>query len=352
MKMTMKFASLMVMGIFGTSCATATRAQESVTVASPGGAYQQSLRAAVFEPFTKATGIQVNVVTAEAQEQIARLRAMAQTGSVNWDVIILGDIEAHAKRVTSITDDMSGFCRQLNEKNLLPGACDSTGLNLDYGVTYLVSNGDKYPKGAPTNWADFWDTKRFPGGRALPDFGDPWRVMAVALVADGVPVNQLFPLDVNRALHKLDQIRPQITMWWRTGDQSIQGFRSGQYTSGMMWKTRASVLQKEGRNVKSSFDGAIMISDRAMIPKGAPHKAAAEKLLAFFAHSLAAQAKHCENLGCVPVSADAMKMMSPDAQKNLPSPDQLHTKFITPNTEWINANRDSLLEKWDTWIQQ
>ncbi|PQV42983.1 extracellular solute-binding protein [Paraburkholderia sp. BL21I4N1] len=352
MKLIAKFVSVLLLGGFGLCCAQASRAEDSITVATPGGAYQQSLRSSLFEPFTKATGIQVNVVTAEAQEQIARLRAMAQTGSVNWDVIILGDIEAHAKRVTSITEDMTGFCHQITGKSLLPGACDSTGLNLDYGVTYLVYNGDKYPKGGPSTWTEFWDTKRFPGGRALPDFGDPWRVMAVALVADGVPLNQLFPLDVNRALHKLDQIKPQITMWWRTGDQSIQGYRSGQYSSGMMWKTRASVLQKEGLNIKSSFDGAIMISDRAMIPKGAPHKAAAEKLLAFFANSLAVQAKHCENLGCVPASADAMKMMSPDAQKNLPSAEELHTKFIAPNAEWINANRDSLLERWNAWVQQ
>ncbi|TCF96483.1 hypothetical protein BZM26_37440 [Paraburkholderia strydomiana] len=347
-----KFVRLLAFGGLVLCCAMPSRAEESVTVATPGGAYQQSLRANLFDPFTKVTGIKVNVVTAEAQEQIARLRAMAQTGSVNWDVIILGDIEAHANRVKNITEDMSGLCQKITGKSLLPGACDSTGLNLDYGVTYLVYNGDKYPKGGPTNWTGFWDTKRFPGGRALPDFGDPWRVMAVALVADGVPLNQLFPLDVNRALHKLDQIKPHITMWWRTGDQSIQGYRSGQYSSGMMWKTRASVLQKEGLNVKSSFDGAIMISDRAMIPKGALHNAAAEKLLEFFANSPATQAKHCENLGCVPVSTDAMKMMSPDAQKNLPNSDELHTRFIVPNTAWINANRDSLLEQWNAWVQQ
>lgn len=352
MKSIKQLAGLLAIGGFTLCCAMTSRAEESVTVALEGGSYQQSLRTSLFEPFTKATGIQVNVVTATAQEQIARLRPMAQSRSVNWDVVILGDIEAHADPVKAITEDMSGFCQKVAGKGLLSGACDSAGLDLDYGVTYLAYNGDQFPKGGPTNWKEFWDTKRFPGGRALPDFNDPWRVMAVALMADGVPASQLFPLDVDRALRKLDQIRPQVSMWWKTGDQSIQGYRSGQYTAGMIWKTRASVLQKEGRNIKSSFDGAIMISDRAMIPKGAPHKAAAEKLLAFFAASPAAQAKHCENLGCVPVSTDAMKLMSPDTQKGLPTTDALRARLISPKVGWINANRDRLLERWNAWIQQ
>ncbi|MEM5290280.1 extracellular solute-binding protein [Paraburkholderia sabiae] len=347
-----KLIRFLTIGGFVLCQATTSRAEETITVASPGGAYQQSLRNNVFDPFTRATGIQVNVVTAEAQEQIARLRAMAQTGSVNWDLIILGDIEAHADRVKAITEDMTGFCQKLGGKSLMPAGCDRAGVNLDYGVTYLVYNGDKFPKGGPTNWKEFWDTTAFPGGRALPDFGDPWRVMAVALVADGVPLNHLFPLDIKRALHKLDQVRPQVSMWWRTGDQSIQGYRSGQYFTGMMWRTRASVLEKEGRKVESSYDGAIIIADRAMIPKGAPHKAAAEKLLEYFASTPSAQAKHCENLDCVPASDVAMKMMPPDAQKRLPTPEEIKSKFIVPNPDWINANRDSLLESWNTWIQQ
>ena len=352
MKSTKKLASLLALGGLVLGCAMTTHAAESVTVALEGGSYQQSLRASLFEPFTKATGIQVNVVTATAQEQIARLRAMAQSRSVNWDVVILGDIEAHSDHVKPITEDMSGFCQKLGGKDLLSGACDSAGLNLDYGVTYMAYNGDQFPNGGPTTWKDFWDTKRFPGGRALPDFNDPWRVMAAALVADGVPLNQLFPLDVDRALRKLDQIRPQVTLWWKTGDQSIQGYRSRQYVAGMIWKTRASVLQKEGRNIKSSFDGAIMLADRALITKDAPHKAAAEKLLEFFASSPAMQAKHCENLGCVPISTDAMKMMSPETQKGLPSADTIRTRLISPNVTWINANRDRLLERWNAWIQQ
>jgi len=351
-KATKRLIGLLALGGLALCSAMSSQAEESLTVALEGGSYQQSLRTSLFEPFTKATGIQINVVTATAQEQIARLRAMAQTGSVNWDVIILGDIEAHADRVKSITEDMSGLCQKVASKGLLPGACDASGLNLDYGVTYLAYNGDQYPKGGPTNWSEFWDTKRFPGGRALPDFNDPWRVMAAALVADGVPLNKLFPLDVDRALRKLDQIRPQVTLWWKTGDQSIQGYRSGQYAAGMVWKTRASVLQKEGRNVKSSFDGAIMISDRATIPKGAPHRDAAEKLLEFFASSPAMQAKHCESLGCVPVSSEAMRMMSPDTQKGLPNTDALRSRLIVPDVQWINANRDRLLERWNAWIQQ
>ena len=42
----------------------------------------------------------------------------------------------------------------------------------------------------------------------------------LALLADGVAPSKLFPLDLDRAFHKLDQIKPNVAVWWKTGDQS------------------------------------------------------------------------------------------------------------------------------------
>ena len=51
--------------------------------------------------------------------------------------------------------------------------------------TVMVYRKDKYPKGGPRNWADFWDVKKFPGARSMRNH--PADNLEFALLADGVP---------------------------------------------------------------------------------------------------------------------------------------------------------------------
>jgi putative spermidine/putrescine transport system substrate-binding protein len=63
-------------------------------------------------------------------------------------------------------------------------------------------------EGTPSSWADFFNTRKFPGRRGLHKV--PSETLEVALLADGVLLGDLYPLDVNRALGKLDTIKDQI----------------------------------------------------------------------------------------------------------------------------------------------
>ncbi|MEL6078769.1 extracellular solute-binding protein, partial [Stenotrophomonas maltophilia] len=81
-------------------------------------------------------------------------------------------------------------------------------------------NADKL-KAPPGSWADFWDTKQFPGKRGLRK-GAKY-TLEFALMADGVPRDQVYqvlrqPGGVDRAFRKLDQIKTQI-QWWESGAQ-------------------------------------------------------------------------------------------------------------------------------------
>ncbi|ODV43375.1 hypothetical protein AWV79_17990 [Cupriavidus sp. UYMMa02A] len=38
-----------------------------------------------------------------------------------------------------------------------------------------------------------------------------------ALLADGVPKDKLYPIDVQRALKSLDRIKKNVVKWWDTG---------------------------------------------------------------------------------------------------------------------------------------
>lgn len=327
-------------------------AEEQVVIGTTGGAYEDALRSAWFDPFTKATGIKVVTVAATNSEMRAKASAMVKTGNVSWDLYLDGEIEAASKAHAQVTEDLTAFCRQFEGRKDLPkNACTAGGVLLQSTATLLAYRIEKAGEPAPRTWADMWDTKKFPGGRSFPNFNDPWRVMAAALLADGVSREKLFPLDIDRALAKLDQIRSSVSLWWKTGDQSVQGFRNGDYSLGQIWLTRARALKNEGQPIAWSYKQAFLVGDRIGLVKGAPDRDNALKLMAFWLNSPEAQAKACSILSCTPPSAKAIAMMSDEARKTMPSADDLRNSIIVPDAKWINANAATMLERWNSWIR-
>ncbi|MGY4501853.1 mannopine transport system substrate-binding protein [Bradyrhizobium sp. GM24.11] len=333
---------------------TAAVAQSGeVVVATTGGVYDRTLKEVWFEPFTTATGIKVSTVTATDSEQRARAQAMANAGQVTWDIINNVDIIAESVQNRSFARDLSAFCEQFRErKDLLDKTCNPAEVRITFNATLLAFNAARFSGAKPQTWADFWNIARFPGPRALPSFNDPWRVFAAALLADGVPADKLFPLDIDRALKKLAQIKPQIQFWWRTGDQSQQGFRNGEYVIGMIWGTRASALKAEGQPVQIAYDGAFMLADTMQVLRNGPNSAGAEALLKFYLDNPMVQAKLAERLNITPPSLDAVAMMSEAARANIPSSSEAFQAIVKHDSAWIAANQARMLDAWNAWIQQ
>ena len=65
--------------------------------------------------------------------------------------------------------------------------------------------------------------EKFPGNRGA--YSDVARMAPFALLADGVPKDKLYPLDVDRAFKKLDELKPHVKVWWKRGSQSVQLMR-------------------------------------------------------------------------------------------------------------------------------
>ncbi len=326
---------------------------KEVVVATTGGTYDRALKEIWFEPFTKATGIGVATVVATDSEQRTRAQAMASAGKVTWDIINNVDIIAESTQNRSFSRDLTSFCKSFEaRKDLAEKTCGPAGVKISFNATLMAFNTERFKDGAPGNWADFWNVSRFPGPRALPSFNDPWRVFAAALLADGVPADKLFPLDVDRALKKLDQIKPQVQLWWRTGDQSQQGFRNAEYVMGMIWGTRAAALKAEKQPVAVSYDGAFLLADTMQILRDGPNSPGAEALLKFYLDNPDVQAKLAERLNVTPPSLDAVAKMSDAARANIPNSPEAFKAIVKHDAAWIAANQARLLEAWNSWIQK
>ncbi len=203
----------------------------------------------------------------------AKASAMVKAGNVSRDLYLDGEIQSESEAHRLVTEDLSEFCKAFADRSDLPeNACAPGGALLQSTATLLVYRKEKEGRREPRTWADMWNISEFPGGRAFPNFDDPRRVLAAALLADGVKRDELFPLDVDRAFKKLDEIRPAVSLWWKSGDQSVQGFRNNEYALGQIWLTRARALQAEGLPIGWSYEASFLVGDRIALVKGAPNR--------------------------------------------------------------------------------
>src|ERR1035437_10116667 len=204
-----------------------------IVVAEPGGPYSGAYRKAFFDPFEKATGIRVVSVVREAQP-VAQFTAMVETKNYIWDVTTLAlgsDIPILEAR---------GLLEPIGLKaaefpGMMPGSVRENWLGVDVYSTVIGYRSDKFGTNRPQNWADFWDVKKFPGRRGMRS--NPLDTLEEALMADGVPIDKLYPLDVDRAFRSLDKIKPQVA-WWTSGAQSAQLIQSGEVDMICAWNGR------------------------------------------------------------------------------------------------------------------
>ena len=200
-------------------------------------------------------------------------------------------------------------------------------------------------KNPPNSWADFWDFKNFPGKRALRD--DPISTLEIALLADGVKPDSLYPLDYKRAFRKLDQIKNKI-IWWADGDQPRQWLNSEEVCMASAWNGRIYDAIKNGQPLSFIWNQGILDLDWWVMPKGAKHYNVTTELLKY-ASSPEPQALLTNMISYGPTNKLAFSKINSGVAKWLPSYPENLKKQLFLNASWWAKNYESLKEKWDEW---
>ena len=276
MTMATKRITSLLAGAAGLIALTAAASAEQMTFVSQGGAYQRAQTVAILDPAAKKLGITIN------QESIPDawpvMRSQVATGKPTWDVV---DVATNF----CLRGGEQGIVEKLDFSRLPNAAAMPADYRSDYSIVYetystvLGYSTAKFPKpeAAPQSWADFWDVKKFPGRRSLRNH--PLATLEIALLADGVPIDKLYPLDVDRAFKKLEEIKPHITVWWTSGAQSAQLLNDGEVDMIQAWNGRISAIMKEGAKVNYTYNQGILQHTSLCMLKGAPNQATAYKFL-------------------------------------------------------------------------
>jgi putative spermidine/putrescine transport system substrate-binding protein len=214
-------------------------------------------------PFTRATGIAVEVDGSGPLGDL--IRTLVKTGQVPWDC-------CDADGFVAIRLGREGLLEPI-DYGIVDRAKVTAPFAHEYGVaSYLYSTVlafDRSRFGAMVpGWADFWDVATFPGKRALPR--QMHGALEAALLADGVPRDRLYPLDLPRAFRKIEEIKEHL-VFWSSGMASQALFLEEDIVMGSLWHTRAALLEEDthGR-VGWTWKDGLLAAGSWIVPKGNP----------------------------------------------------------------------------------
>ena len=256
----------------------ATMAQQAtVTFSSWGGAFQDALREAMLKPAAQRLGIAVREDTTNGIQDI---RAQITARRITWDVTEQELPTAETLKRENALEPIDyaivgtdGIPRELINSHYVGF------INFTKVIAWQVST---YGENGPKTWADFWDVKKFPGKRSL--FQQVNYALEAATMAQGVPIPDVYKVlatsqGMDRAWAKLEEIAPHIAVWYRGGSQSAQLLRDGEVDIIHMGHNRVESVIGSGRKVGYAFDGGTMDIDALMVPRGAPNRENAMRLI-------------------------------------------------------------------------
>ena len=187
-------------------------------IAGFGGTMNDAQIKAYYEPFEKISGIKVRAFPGSNPTKV---KAMVETGNVEWDM-------AQLSRGSIMNLQKSGDYFEKIDYDIIDPDVDPA-YRFEYGLEMLVwaqvlaYRSDQTKGAVPKGWADFWDTKKFPGDRAMiGTSAGSWPELEFALMAAGVPADKLYPLDIDKGFASYDKIKKSIVKWWDTGAIPIQ----------------------------------------------------------------------------------------------------------------------------------
>lgn len=318
-------------------------ADKELVVVDWGGARTEATKKTIFEPFEKQYGVKIISVS---PTDYGKFKAMVQSGSVEWDVV-------NVDTDFVIRGGKEGLLEKLDygvikKDGLIEDLVNEYGVGSDLFSTTIAYNTNAYSNdNHPKNWAEFWDTNKFPGSRALWKFAPA--TLEAALLADGVKREELYPLDVDRAFKSLDKIKKDVKVWWSSGAQSVQVLSSKEVDLAEAWNGRISKAKTDGSPIDLEFNEGLIMANNWVIPKGAPHKDLAMKFIAF-ALEAKQQAAFSAEIDYSPVNEKALDLMSDEVKNRLGQSADKYKNQMFVNVEWWVENYDKVNERFQQWL--
>lgn len=334
----------------------AVQPKPAITFTSWTGPYMRSQMLGFVRPYEADTNSKVHVE--HYNGGISEIRDQVESANVIWDVVDLTQADSLRACEEGLLEDLSdielpdGSDGTPFRDDFVEGALNDCGVGVIVWGTAYAYNTSQFADSPPTTIADFFDTKTYPGPRAIRN--DPTVIMEWALMADGVPREDVYSTleteeGVARALKKMEDIRPGLQVW-ETGREPVRMLNAGDVAMSSIWATTgATAALEEGADFTVNMDGRVIELDLFGIPKGSQYKDAAIDFIRFASssESLASMVGYLPN---GPTRKSSMALLSDDVLQRIPNgPAYEDSLYILSDAEWWAKNHARLEEAFQQW---
>ncbi|WP_439598475.1 extracellular solute-binding protein [Falsiroseomonas sp.] len=320
-----------------------------LTVVSWGGAYQDVQRDIFFRPWMTARDARLLEETWDGGMDV--LRERIRSGTNNWDLV---QVEGHQLLIGCREELFEPMDWEAigGREAYLPAAVQDCGVG---AIAYsMVLAWDRATlRGAPAGWADFFDTDRFPGRRALRR--RPRTTLEIALLGDGVAPSEVYALlatqaGQDRAFRKLDSIRAQLA-WWDRGSQPALWLASGEVVLSCAHNGRIALANAtDGRDFGIAWAQNLAMMDSWVILRGSPNRQRALDFLRF-AGQPAVQARLPRVMPCGVTALGALaELPAPLLAQLSTSPAHAAAALRIDEAFWLR-HLDALNRRFAAWLR-
>lgn len=335
--------------LLGTTAAVALRAAPAlaqdrpaqIVLANWGGDALDAYAAAYGNDYEAETGIKL--VQDGGGPTEGAIAAQAQSGAPSWDIL---DVDSFSAAVLGKQGYLEPIDYSIVDKTKVrEGGAWEYGV-AGYALSYiLVYDAKKYGDNPPQTMADFFDVEAFPGKRTMYKWGvGSWEA---ALLADGVAVEDLYPLDLDRAHAKIRELMPHIVSFWGNGSESQQIMLDGEASMGLLWNTRAALIDRDtGGDVTFTYNEGLISTGCFGVMKNPP--AGVEEVMKFiaFCQEPERQVIMFKMLNQGPANPAADALIPEDMRRfNCVDPENVAVQF-NQNMEWYEENYTTALDEY------
>ncbi len=342
------------LGIFGSAAlaglgAAPVRAQtRDLTVVSWGGSYQEAQREVFFRPWMAVRGQRMLEETWDGG--IGTLRERVASGASTWDLVQVEGEELLIGCDEGLFEPMDWPVIG-GQDGYIPEAVNPCGVGNILYAFVLAWNRDARGE-APRGWADFLDTARIPGRRAMRR--GPKTTLEIALMADGVPPAEVYRVlgttaGLDRAFRVLGRLRDDI-LWWERGSEPQRWLASGEAVLAVAYNGRiAAANSVDGRDFGIAWAGNLYTVDSWVMMRGSPNRALALDFLRF-AGQAAVQAKLPPVIPYGVTARGANALLTRDVLARLPTaPAHMEAGLRIDDRFWV-MNLERLTRRFNDWV--
>ncbi|KGJ02063.1 ABC transporter substrate-binding protein [Paracoccus versutus] len=318
---------------------------KQLVLATWGGDTTKAIEEILGNPFGEVSGLSVVSDTSGPSE--GAVQVQASSGSISWDVMLL-------EYFSSITLGKKGLLGEIeydivDRDKVFGGQAHQWGVASHFNSYVMVYDAAHFGDNPPKTWADFFDVEKFPGKHTFPKW--MMGILEAALLADGVQPDGLYPLDLDRAFAKVEKLMPHVVSVWGTGAESQQLMLDGDAVMGMLWGTRAILVDRDSeQEVTFTFQDGFLAPDAWGYMKDNPAGAKAANEFIAFTQDPARQVELLRLAGYGPANPEASSLVPDDLKRiDCNQPENRHLMHDL-DMEWYSENYATALDRFTALI--